>query len=75
MLQFRGGLTIADNPTIFTDPEQARCAAEGRLAKRDRDADDDDFDAEAYDAHKMAKCGGPAECRWCDSLPDTREEW
>ncbi len=30
-LQFKGGLTIAENPTLFTDEQEARYEAFGRL--------------------------------------------
>jgi len=30
-LQFKGGLTMAQNPTIFTDPQEAKYEAFGRL--------------------------------------------
>jgi hypothetical protein len=30
-LQFKGGLTMAQNPTIFSDQQAAKCEAYGRL--------------------------------------------
>jgi hypothetical protein len=32
-------------------------------------------EADAYDAHRMGKCEGYGDCRWCASLPDTEKEW
>jgi hypothetical protein len=33
-LQFRGGLTMAENPTMFSEKEEAIREAQGRLASR-----------------------------------------
>lgn len=34
-LQFKGGLTMASNPTLFTDRAEATAEAHGRLVARD----------------------------------------